>query len=156
METFCYALSKRGGGLANMGFVADGDFLYKFEVSSPEWVESIEIIYEKKLMLAAWQYEADLWIIIPGSPPKDEPMAKQIVLSQIFVNIEPLALIRTAPMLYTENFFFRMKDTRITYSDIIFLNKFSIVFLTFFSVSIKHIGNDVWQKFKREILLWLS
>lgn len=96
----CYALSKRGGGLADMGRVADADWLYHFEAACPAWTEALDILYDEAGMREAWAREADLWVILPGAPPADEPAAKRAVLVQVFVSLVPLAVVRTASFLH--------------------------------------------------------
>jgi hypothetical protein len=96
-----YALSKRGGGLADMGCVANADWLYHFEAACPVWTEALDILYDDASMREAWAHDADLWVVLAGAPPADEPAAKQAVLTQVFVSIAPLAVVRTATFLHS-------------------------------------------------------
>lgn len=100
MKNRCFALSKRGGGLADMGLVMNYDWLYHFETVCPAWTEALDIYYDEKTMREIWYSEEDLWVILPGESPADEPETKRALLKLVFAPVMPLAIVRTASFMY--------------------------------------------------------
>ncbi|MBK0018741.1 hypothetical protein [Kosakonia sp. S42] len=98
MNRLCYALSRRAGGLFDLGMVTGEDYLYFFEKTCPSWAEPCEIIFDMEEMRLAWNSGADLFAILEGSLPQDDVQVKQALVSRIFSTADdaliPQAVVR--------------------------------------------------------------
>lgn len=84
MNRLCYALSRRAGGLFDLGVVVGEDYLYFFEKSCPAWAEPCDIIFDVAQMKLAWDSEASLFAILEGPLPEDDVQVKQALVSRVF------------------------------------------------------------------------
>jgi len=101
MNRYCYAISRRAGGLFDLGPVTGKDYLYFFEKARPEWAEPCDIIFDRAEMQKVWETETDLFAILEGPLPADDTTVKNALVSRMFAGhppLIPLAVVRIEPL----------------------------------------------------------
>lgn len=101
MNRHCHAISRRAGGLFDLGAVTGEDYLYFFEKARPAWAEPCDIIFDREEMQKVWSGETDLFAILEGPLPADDTAVKNAIVSRIFAGRHPLipqAIVRIEPL----------------------------------------------------------